>query len=164
MLGGRHHLERELDSEVTACSHDPVAHAADVVDALECLRPLDLGDDLRGRPENATHLFDIARSLHERHRNHLDVLALGDLEVGAILVGEHAAFHLGVGQVDALVLAQFAAAHDSHRDALVVAGALDMLDHRLDAPVVKQQTLAGGKARLRAAPRSREAEQVEREI
>ena len=45
LLHARHLLDRHLEPEIAARDHHAVGHVEDVVDMLDCLRPLDLGDD-----------------------------------------------------------------------------------------------------------------------
>ena len=87
VLRRRNDLEGQLDAEIPSGRHDSVTHPADFVDAFQGLWALYFCNDQGRGPDDAAYFLDVARSLHERDGDELDVLCFHDLEVSTILLG-----------------------------------------------------------------------------
>ena len=71
-------LRRYLDAEVTACDHHAVSQLEDLVEALQTLVVLDLGDDLDAGASLAEHVADRADAVSrpdERREHHVHLHA-----------------------------------------------------------------------------------------
>ena len=71
-------LRRYLDAEVTACDHHAVSQLEDLVEALQTLVVLDLGDDLDAGASLAEHVADRADAVSrpdERREHHVHLQA-----------------------------------------------------------------------------------------
>ena len=73
-----------FDAQIATGYHDPVGSFDDLVDALDCLRLLDLGDDL-GRMvfglDALLQVFEVARRTHKGQGDPVDRLGEDEVEV-----------------------------------------------------------------------------------
>ena len=141
LLHDRHRLERQLDAEVAARDHDRVERLGDLLERVDGLRLLDLGDD--GHPpadlvHDLVHARDVGGVAHERQGDEVGTELEAPPQVGLVLVGERRHVDRHAGQVDALVVRDRAGDDDAGRDDDAIG--LDDLDAHL--AVVDQQEVA----------------------
>ena len=110
-LGDHHLLGHEdlgggdLDTEVTTGDHDTVGLLEDLVEVVDTLLVLDLGNDLdltAVLAENITDALDIAAATDERSEDHVDLVLNTEAQIGNILLGQSGEVYVGTGQVDTL--------------------------------------------------------------
>ena len=141
-------------AEVTASDHDAVEGPDDLVEVVDGLGLLDLGDDREAQPfliHDPVDLCDVSRAAHKRQGNHVDPQAQGPAQVLLILVGHRRHAHRGSGDVDALVVGEHAALDDHARHISVG----HVGDLEADLAVVDEDPQAGsnvtGQAGIRRA-------------
>src|SRR5204862_346633 len=106
LLHQRHPLERQLDAEVTTRHHDGVGDRHNSVEVVQRGRLFDLGDQLDGRRNKPSELFDILRTTDEREREVIHPDLHGILNVLPVLFGQRRRRHLHAGQIHPLVRRQ----------------------------------------------------------
>ena len=132
----------DLDPQVAARHHHRIADGDDVVEVLDRLGLLDLGDDPRVRPARVdplAQLLDVGGRAHERERDVVGADPEREVEVGLILVGQGWDRQVRAGQVHAL------AGRDqpAHLDPCDHARTLHRRDPRPHHAVVDQHLAAG---------------------
>jgi len=138
LLDDRHGLERKLDAEVATGDHDAVEGVDDLLESVDGLRLLDLGDDgdlAALLLHDLVHPGHIGGVAYERERDDVGPGAQTPAEVGLVLVGQRGDIHGDAGQVDALVVGHVAGDDDLGRDDR----ALDAGDLDADLAVVDQE-------------------------
>ena len=118
LLPARHVLVRDLDAEIAAGHHDRVGQADDVLDPFQGLRLLDLGEQGRLAADQPARLDQVGGLLDEGERDEIDPELEPEGEILAVLGGQRREVEGGVGQVDALAVADRAADHDPGLDRL----------------------------------------------
>jgi hypothetical protein len=103
------------------------------------LRLLDLGHHGSAAAGDLLGLGDVVGALHERQPDPVDAGVERGIEVGAVLRRERRERQDGIGQADALAVAQFAADLDAHDDLLLGRLGRD----QANLAVVEQQRVAG---------------------
>jgi hypothetical protein len=142
LLDHRDRLWRQFDAQVAARHHHRVRDAKDFIQPVNGFGFFQLGDDrdTLARPlEDALQLHDVFRAANKREGDIVYVLLDAKPEVCAIFFGQGRDAEGNAGQVDALVLAQFASVDHAAED--VASG--DALYAKLDAAIRKQDTAAG---------------------
>ena len=141
LLRQRHALQRHLQPEIATRNHHHVGAGEDLVEVLQCLRPLDLGDE---RHVTVVLTYDLARSphvvgtLHEAERHQVDTERQPELQVVHVLQRDGGGGQRHPRRVDPLVLAKYAAFDHGGPNRRTV-----RLDHlQLDGAVRQQQVVA----------------------
>ena len=92
LLHDRHGLGRKLDAEVAAGYHHAVADLEDVLEVVDGLRLLELGDDVDLAAavlgQQLAEVLDVAAPPDERRRDVVELVLDGELHVLAVLVGD----------------------------------------------------------------------------
>ena len=143
LLHERHLLERHLDAEVAAGHHDAVEGADDLVEVVDGLRLLDLGDDGQAQPllvHDLVHVADVVGGAHEGQRDHVDAHPQRPAQVVLVLLGHRGDRHRDARQVDALVVRQRAALEHLAHDV----GLGDRRGDQGELAVVDEDAVAGG--------------------
>jgi len=127
---GDHHLlgdedlgRGDLDTQVTTGNHDTVGLAENVVEVVDTLLVLDLGDDLdvlAVLAENLTDGLDVVTGADEGSEDHIDAVLDTETEIGLVLLGESGKIDVGLGKVDTLLGRDLAVVDGSGADVLVV--------------------------------------------
>lgn len=127
---GDHHLlgdedlgRGDLDTEVTTGNHDTVSLLENVVEVVDSLLVLDLGDDLdllAVRAKALTDGLDVVAGTDERGKDHVDLVLDTKLEIGLVLLGERREVDVGAGEVDTLLGRDLAVVDALAPDVLVV--------------------------------------------
>ena len=115
-------LGPHLDAEVSPSDHDAVGNVDDLLQTLDRLRLLDLGDDGDAavvRHREALGQSHVLGAAHEREGEIVGAEPQGDGEVFPVLVGERRSRDLDVGQVDSLVVLQSPAGDDDGLDVAI---------------------------------------------
>jgi hypothetical protein len=135
-------LEGHLHAEVAAGDHDEVERGDDLVQVLDGLGLLDLGDD------GQVHVFfvhdlvdaaDVVGGAHEGEGDHVDADAEGPAEVVFVFLAEGGDADGDAGETDALVIGDAAADLDAAGDV----GVGDVGDGELHVAIVDEQRVAG---------------------
>lgn len=158
---GDHHLlgdedlgRRDLDTQISTGDHDTVGLAENVVEVVDTLLVLDLGDDLdvlAVLAENLTDGLDVVTGANEGSEDHVDAVLDTETEIGLVLLGESGKIDIGLGKVDTLLGRDLAVVDGLGADVLVVNNLKDLesedtvidvddtalLDHLGDVLVVK---------------------------
>ena len=143
LLDDRDLFEGHFDAEVAAGDHDAVEGGDDVVEVVDRLRLLDLGDDGEAAAllvHDPVDVVDVAAAADEGEGDDVDAGAQGPAEVLLVLLGEGGDGDGDAGEVEALVVGDHAALDDGGVDA----GAVDGGDFEGDAAVVDEDAFAGG--------------------
>ena len=141
-LGGQRDLfQRALDGHIATCDHDAVERLDDLLEVLEGLRLLDLGDD-RDTAAFLVHdlmgAIDVGGEAHEGHGNDVGAGADGPAQILFVLLGQSRQRHGDARKVDALV-----AGDRSGNDNLGVhVVAFDLGDLEADLAVVDEDRIA----------------------
>ena len=143
-------LDRHFHAEIAARDHDAVGRGEDLVEVLERVGALDLGDDERllaqlsppprARPRCPPRVRRTTGSRRPRR-------AERELQAGAVVFGERADAEIDARQVEPLARTQLAA--DGDRALHVVAR--DALDDELHQAVVEEEPVARASPRAAAA-------------
>ena len=109
---GDHHLlgdedlgGRDLDTKITTGNHDTVGLLKDLVEVVDTLLVLDLGNDLdllSFLTEDLTDVADVATTTDEGREDHVDVVLDTESEIGDILLGQSGKVDVGAGKVHTL--------------------------------------------------------------
>jgi len=137
LLHERHELRADLDAEVAAGDHDRVSLRENVVERVDRLRLLDLGDHVSGRSlllDQRLQVADVGGRSHERERDEVAPELEGELEVFEILPRQRRDRDRDTGKVHALV-GRHGPAHD---DSAPETAGLHGVDAEPDHPVVDQ--------------------------
>ena len=103
-----------IDAQVAARDHDAVRLLQDLVEVVDALLVLDLGDDLDILAVLAQHLadrLDVRASTDEGREDHVDAVFDAEAQVALVLFGERGKVDVGLGQVDALARGDLAIVH-----------------------------------------------------
>jgi hypothetical protein len=138
LLHHRHVLERQLDAEVSPGHHHAIAEPDDLLQLLERLVLLDLGDDQRLASHLLAGLLQVDCALYEAEPHVVDVVGSCELEVATILVGHEFGVHDHAGQVNPLVRLHLSI---GQRNGMQL-GALHALHLEGDAAVVEENPVA----------------------
>ena len=141
LLQQRHERDPDLDAEVAACDHHRVGLLEDLVQRVDGLRLLDLGDHVRVRAgllDQRAQVAHVGGRAHERERDEVDAQLERELQVVHVLARDRGNRDRDAGQVDALVRGDDAAL--DHRAAR--ATGLDAVDTQAHEPVVDQHVVA----------------------
>eukprot|EP00958_Prasinococcus_capsulatus_P028909 scaffold7228_cov523-Prasinococcus_capsulatus_cf.AAC.8 len=145
MLRHEDGLRRDLHAEVTASDHDAVGLLQDVVEVLQALLVLHLGNDLHVLALLAEHLADgvqVGALAHEGGGHEVDVvLEAPVLDVVDVLLREGGQVHLHAGEVHVLALANLSGIVTLHIDGLSVVAATE---HREVGTAVGAEDLIPG--------------------
>ncbi len=117
---GNHHLLRQkdllgrnLNAHVTAGHHEAVTLANDLVNLLDALVVLHLGDDLNVGAivllQNLANLLDAVAVANEGGKDHVHLVLAAKHQILLVLLGDGGQIDKSAGQVDALLRAQSAA-------------------------------------------------------
>ena len=96
LLHDRHRLERQLDAEVAARDHDRVERLDDLLERVDGLRLLDLGDDRHATADlrhDLVHAVDVGGVAHERERDEVGAELEAPAQVGLVLLGQRGHVH-----------------------------------------------------------------------
>ena len=133
-------LRRQLDPEVTAGDHDPIARVDDRLEALDRFGLLDLRDE-RHPPAEGLHELahddQVVGRAHKRQRHVIHAELQPELEVAAVLVDQRWHRQVRRREVDALARRDLPADDDLAGDI----GAIDRRDAELEAAVGEQHRL-----------------------
>lgn len=109
---GDHHLlgdedlgSGDLDTQVTTGDHDTVGLLKDLVEVVDTLLVLDLGDNLNLLTllaHDFTDVTDIATATDKRSKDHVDLVPDTKLQVADVLLGQSREINVGARQVNAL--------------------------------------------------------------
>ena len=141
LLQERHVLEGALDAEVAAGDHEAVEGLDDLVEVVDRLGLLDLGDDRQADADlvhDRPHVLDVRGAADEGQRDHVDGQAERPAQVVLVLLGHRGHRHRDARQVDALVVADRPPDHDPAADVLPV----DVEDLEADPAVVDEHLVA----------------------
>lgn len=128
-LGDHHLLGDEdlggwdLDTKVTTGNHDTVSLLEDLVEVVDTLLVLNLGNDLdllALLTQNLTDVADVATAADERSEDHVDLVLNTELEIGNILLGKGGEVNVSAGQVNTLAGGDVAVVQAADADGLVV--------------------------------------------
>src|SRR5690606_34711904 len=128
----------DLHAQVAAGNHDGVAGLDDAVEIHECFATLDLRDQVAVpafAAQQLARLVEVTFVAREGHGEIVDAELGGEPDVGAVLVGQSTCRKPAALFVDAFVVRQLTAAHDTRVDAR----AADAGDVEHDLAVVQQQ-------------------------
>ena len=142
LLHQRHLLQRELDAEVTAGDHHAVERGDDLLEILDCLRLLDLGDHGQANAllvHDLVDPFDICGVTHERQGDHVRLQPQRPAEVRLVLLRHGWDADRDPGQVDALVVGHHPAL-DHHGDHV---GVVNLESPQGDLAVIDEQHVPG---------------------
>ncbi len=142
LLDERNLFQRHFDAEVAAGDHDAVEGQHDVVQRIDRLWLLDLGDDRTADPDlghDLVHQLHVLARADEGQRDEVDAQAQGELEVLDILLRHRRHADVDAGQRQALVVADDAALSDVADD---VGAVLDAHRDEGDVAVVDEQPIA----------------------
>ena len=123
LLNGRYLLRRNFHAQIAARHHDAVGHLKNVLQMLDGLRLLQLGDNPRlaaQRRNPIAYQANILSRAHKRNRDRIHAVGQRELQILGVLFGQRRNTYRNARQVDALVLAQHAAVDDLAHDVLVV--------------------------------------------
>lgn len=158
---GDHHLlgdedlgSGDLDTQVTTGDHNTVGLVKNLVEVIDTLLVLDLGDNLDLLTlfaHDFTDVTDIATTTDKRSKDHVDLVLDTELQVADILFGQSRQVNVGARQVDTLTgrdvtVVQTLAAqgfliydleHLEREDTIVDIDQLARSDHLGDVLVVK---------------------------
>ena len=115
LLRDRHGLGRQLHAQVAARHHDAIRHLQNLIDGLQGLWLLDLGDHLRrltGLGDQRLERNYVGRPPHERQRQKVHAQLEGETRILLVLVGQRRRGHDHAWQVHAFAIAQGAAVDD----------------------------------------------------
>ena len=135
VLQRRNALGRKLDAEVAASDHHRVGQLQYLVQPVDRLGLLDLGQQRRRIADQLARFGHVFRSLDEGQGNEIGALFQREFQVFPILLGQGRDRHQHIGDVDPLVVADLAADLD-HRGDLVL---LHRCDPEVHLAVVDQQ-------------------------
>ena len=141
LLHDRNGFQRQFDAQIAAGDHDSVECVDDLLEVVDGLRLLDLGDDGDVTPllgHDHVHALHVLGAAHERQGDQVGADAQTPAEVGLVLLGQRGNGDRDAGKVDALVVGDGAGDDDLGRDHDAVG--LDDLD--LDLAVVDQEVVA----------------------
>lgn len=127
---GDHHLlgdedlgRRNLNTQVTTGNHDTVSLSENVVEVVNSLLVLDLGDDLNVLAvlaENLTDGLDVVTATDEGSEDHVNAVLDTEAQVGLVLLGKSRKIDISLGKVDTLLGRDLAVVDSSGADVLVV--------------------------------------------
>lgn len=143
LLGSKHLSSGNLDTEITTGNHDTISGLEDLLEVVETLSVLNLGDDLNVLAllaENLTDVIDVLSAADERGENHVDVVLNTELEISLVLLGKSGQIDISVGQVDTLLGADGTVVAGLDSDSLLV---LDLEDVESENTVVDVDDTAG---------------------
>ena len=106
LLGDEDLAGRDLDTKVTTGDHDTVGLPENLVEVVNSLLVLNLGNDLDVLAllaEDLTDSGDVAAAADERGKDHVDAVLDTELEIGLVLLGQRRQINVGLGQVDTLL-------------------------------------------------------------
>lgn len=109
---GDHHLlgdedlgSGDLDTQVTTGNHDTVGLLKNLIEVVDTLLVLDLGNDLdllALLTKNLADVLNVGAAANERSEDHVDLVLNTELQIGNILGGKSRQVDVGAGQVDTL--------------------------------------------------------------
>ncbi len=112
LLGNEDLLRWNLNPHVTPGHHDAIGLRDDLVDVVDSLLVLNLGDDedvLSLFPENPPDLLDARRIADKGGKDHVDVLLHPKEQVALVLLRDRRKIRVGSWQVAALLRSEVAA-------------------------------------------------------
>jgi hypothetical protein len=134
-LGDHHLLGNEdlgggdLNSEISTGNHDSVSELKNLVEVVDSLLVLDLGDNLdilSILSENLTDSGDVRSLTDERGKDHVDTVLDSEAQVGLVLLGERGKVDIGLGKVDSLAGRDLSVVQAASLDGLLVDNLLDL--------------------------------------
>lgn len=147
---GDHHLlgdedlgGGDLDTKVTTSNHDTVGLLEDLVEVVNTLLVLDLGDDLdllALLAKDSADVTDVAATTDERGEDHVDLVLDTELQVADVLLGQSGKVNVGAGQVDTLTGRDVTVVETLNAQVLVV---YDLEDFEGKDTIVDIDELAG---------------------
>lgn len=105
LLGKEHLGGGDLNTEITTGNHDTVGLLEDLIEVVDTLLVLDLGNDLdllTLLAEDGTDVLDVLAATNERGKDHVDLVLDTELQVGNILRGQSGEVYVSAGKVDTL--------------------------------------------------------------
>ncbi len=143
LLVDGHFLQRNFDTQVSAGHHDAVGDVEDLVDIVDALGALDLGDDLHSALMGIEDLPDQADIIGRPGEGSCDIFIAhlaAEFDVGPVLLADKGHGQVGIGDIDALVVGDGASVDD---------GAVDLrignaVDSQFDQAVIDQDHAALG--------------------
>ena len=142
LLNDRHRLEGQLDAQVTSGDHDAVEGVDDLLQVVDRLRLLDLGDhrDLASLlGHDLVHAVDVLRVTHERQRDVVSPQLEAPAQICLVLLGQRRNVHGDTREVDPLVVGHRTGNDDLGSDAHSVG--VEDLD--LDFAVIDEEEVPG---------------------
>jgi hypothetical protein len=106
LLGNEDLAGRDLNSKIATGDHDTVSLLENLVEVVNSLLVLNLGNDLDVLALLAEDLADssyVAAAADERGEDHVDTVLDTKLEIGLVLLGQRREIDVGLGQVDTLL-------------------------------------------------------------
>lgn len=170
LLGNEDLSGRNLDTKVTTGNHDTVGLLQDLVEVVDTLLVLNLGNDLdllAILAEDLTNGLDVAAAADKRGKDHVDLVLDTEPQVGLVLLGEGGKVNVGLGEVDTLLRRDLAVVQALAPQVLVVHNLEDgerentvvdvddaaSLDHLGDVLVVDVPVARGLALALQMSPR-----------
>lgn len=110
-LGDHHLLSDEdlgggdFDTKITTGDHNTVSLLENLVEVVDTLLVLNLGDDLNLLTlftQHVTNVADVTSPTNERGKDHVDAVLDTELEITDILLGKGGKVNIGAGQVNTL--------------------------------------------------------------
>ena len=132
LLGDEDLAGRNLDTQVTTGNHDTVGLLQDLVEVVDTLLVLDLGDNLdvlAVLAEDLTDGRDVAAAADEGGEDHVNLVLDTKPEIGLVLLGERGEIDVGLGQVDTLLGGDLAVVYALALEGLLV-GDLEDLERK----------------------------------
>lgn len=106
LLGNEYLAGRDLDTKITTGDHDTVSLLENLVEVVNSLLVLDLGNDLDVLAllaEDLTDSGDIAAATDKRGEDHVDLVLDTEPQIGLVLLRQRRKVDVGLGQVDTLL-------------------------------------------------------------
>jgi hypothetical protein len=106
LLGDEDLARGNLNTKITTCNHDTVGLFENLVEVVQTLLVLDLGNDLdilTILAEDLTNGSDVAAVTDKRGEDHVDTVLDTESEIGLVLFRERGKVDVGLGKVDTLL-------------------------------------------------------------
>lgn len=149
-LGDHHLLGNEdlgggdLNTEITTGNHDTVGLLENLIEVVDTLLVLNLGNDLdllAVLTEDLTDVLDILTTADERGEDHVDAVLDTEAEISDILLGQGGKIDISAGEVDTLLGGNEARVEGADLQGLVIN---DLNDLEGEDTIINVDELAGG--------------------
>ena len=143
LLDGGDLGEVDLNAHIAAGNHDAVSHSQDLVDVINALLVLDLGDDADVAVvlvQQVANFHDVLGVAHEAGRDQIEALLDTEQNIVAVAVAHVGHGQVHTGDVDTLLSLDGAIVLDGADDV----GVAHFVDTQLDQTVVQHDTAASG--------------------